>query len=237
MKTGSAEKEADRLSALHSYNILDTLPEDTFDHVSYLAALTCAMPIALVSFVDANRQWSKSLFGTRLAETPREIAFCNHAIDGTDVLVVPDTRADERFVNNPLVVSRPFIRFYAGAPIITASGDALGTVCVMDYKPRTLEEHQRRALKALAELALMQLELRHRSAHVFDMFVRVQRLNGLLPICNACKKIRNDPGYWRQVEAYISEHSEDDFTHCICPECFEKLYGQHRDERAKERPG
>ena len=232
----SGEKEAERLAALHSYNILDTAREDAFDYLTYLAALTCRMPIALVSLIDAHRQWSKSSFGTKLAETPREIAFCNQAINGTDVLIVPDTLADERFANNPLVVSRPFIRFYAGAPIITPSGDALGTLCVMDHEPRVLKDDHKRTLQALAELAMTLLELRRRSDQLFEMFIRVQRLSGLLPICSSCKKIRNDTEYWNQIKTYIREHSDDDFTHCVCPECAEKLYHQHRDERSKECP-
>src|SRR5687768_121480 len=119
--------EQARLSALRRYKILDTSPEDAFDDLVHCAALICRTPIGLVSLVDATRQWFKARKGLDVPELPRESAFCAHAIAGYDLLVVPDTHADPRFSDNPLVVGDPHIRFYAGAPIVTPEGHGLGT--------------------------------------------------------------------------------------------------------------
>ncbi|HKS67966.1 MAG TPA: response regulator [Candidatus Acidoferrales bacterium] len=160
MRARLPTNEPARLEALRRYGILDTLPEQEFDDLTRLAALICQTPIALVSFVDAKRQWFKSKIGVEASETPREISFCAHAILTPDLLVVSDVLADERFRSNPLVQGEPGLRFYAGAPLITHDGHALGTICVLDRVPRGLGETQREALKALARLAVAELELR-----------------------------------------------------------------------------
>src|ERR1700716_4066666 len=150
----------ERVAALQKYAILDTEPEQAFDDLTLLASFVCKTPIALISLVDENRQWFKSKVGLDTSETPRDIAFCSTAIQQVDVMVVPDTLKDERFRNNPLVVSEPRIRFYAGAPLITEEGYALGTLCVIDQKPRELAADEKEALKALSRLVLGQLEFR-----------------------------------------------------------------------------
>jgi PAS domain S-box-containing protein len=160
MKAPIPENELARLEALQRYAILDTFPEQEFDDLSRLAALICGTPIAMVSLVDANRQWFKAKIGIDEAETPRDIAFCGHAIMQRDVMVVPDALADERFRGNPLVTDRPKVRFYAGAPLITQEGHALGTLCVLDHVPRDLTPDQKQALKALGRLVVAQIELR-----------------------------------------------------------------------------
>lgn len=161
MATPAPEKsEAARVAALQKYAILDTEPEQAFDDLVLLASFTCNTPIALISLVDEDRQWFKSKVGLSISETPREIAFCATAIRQTGVFVVPDTLNDERFRNNPLVVSEPNIRFYAGAPLVNEDGHALGTICVIDRTPREFGPGQQAALKALSRLVLAQLELR-----------------------------------------------------------------------------
>lgn len=152
--------EAGRIAALEKYAILDTDPEQSFDDLTLLASFICKTPIALISLVDEDRQWFKSRVGMDARETSRDIAFCSTAILQSEVLVVPDALADERFRDNPLVTSDPHIRFYAGAPLINEDGYALGTLCVVDRTPRDLALGEEEALKALSRLVLAQLEFR-----------------------------------------------------------------------------
>jgi GAF domain-containing protein len=159
-KQAPTTPDAVRVEALEKYAILDTEPEQAFDDLTLLASYVCKTPIALISLVDENRQWFKSKIGITASETPRQVAFCSVAIEHSEVMVVPDTLQDERFRNNPLVTSDPRIRFYAGAPLINEDGYALGTLCVIDQKPREITPDQKEALQALSRLVLGQLEFR-----------------------------------------------------------------------------
>lgn len=154
--------EEERLAALRRYRILDTPPEPVFNELVFLARTICGTPIALITLVDADRQWFKARLGLDAAETPRSVAFCTHAILGHDLMVIPDAQQDARFRNNPLVTSPPFIRFYAGAPLRTPDDLALGTLCVIDRVPRVLSREQKHALQSLAEIIVAQLEARRR---------------------------------------------------------------------------
>ncbi len=148
-----------RLAALYAMKLLDQGTNENFDRVTRLAAGLFGVPIALVSLVDADRQWFASRVGLDAAETPRCDAFCAHAILRPDVFVVEDARADPRFSDNPLVLGPPNIRFYAGAPISSSDGHLLGTVCVIDSEPRSLDDSQKEALRDLADLAERELQV------------------------------------------------------------------------------
>lgn len=162
------DNEAQRLARLHGLGILDTLPQKAFDDISALAQMICGTPVALITLIDQDRQWFKSRIGVEERQTPREVAFCSHAIlDPDQVMVVEDLSQDPRFSNNPLVVNEPDARFYAGAPIVTHDGFALGTVCVVDVKARTLNADQLDALRRLASLVISLLE--HESVRVEEV--------------------------------------------------------------------
>ncbi|RYE93008.1 MAG: sensor histidine kinase [Oxalobacteraceae bacterium] len=152
--------EALRLQALRSYSILDTPREAAFEDITRLASIICQTPIALISLVDADRQWFKSELGMGERETPLFKSMCAHALLDSDVLVVPDTREDVRFARNPLVTGEAPLHFYAGAVLKTSEGLPLGTVCVLDRQPRQLSAEQVDALRALARQTMAQLELR-----------------------------------------------------------------------------
>ena len=203
-----SSNEGARLAALRQYRILDTEPERSFDDLALLASHICGTPMALISLVDEHRQWFKSRIGISVAETSRAVSFCAHAIQQRDLFIVPDTLHDDRFRENPHVTGDPNIRFYAGAPLVTPDGHALGTLCVIDRRSRTLTADQLEALAALRRQVESQLELRRnlieleqalsardraeaeqtatmeelRAAHA-----NVRRLSGLMPYCSTCQ--------------------------------------------------
>jgi GAF domain-containing protein len=222
MKAPIPDNEAQRLAALKEYHILDTAAEQSYDDITALAAYLCQVPITMISLVDESRQWFKSKLGLNQRETPRDVAFCAHAILQSDPLIVRDALKDPRFADSALVTRSPHIRFYAGFPLGSPEGFALGTLCVIDRKPRQLSAAQKTAMLALARQVMALLESRRVSARMAEALEKVKTLHGLLPICAWCKRIRDDHGYWSQVEAYIHEHTGVDFTHGICPDCLEK---------------
>lgn len=152
--------ETERLADLRRYEVLDTAPEESMDHLAQLAARICHAPMALISLVDARRQWFKARVGIDVSETPRDLAFCAHAIMDRGLFVVSDAQQDERFADNPLVLSEPGIRFYAGQTLVTPNNHAIGTLCVLDRVPRQLSAEQEGALQALARQVMAQFELR-----------------------------------------------------------------------------
>lgn len=203
-----ATDEAARLAALRSYRILDTDPERAFDDLTLLASQICGAPMAAISLIDDRRQWFKSRVGLAMSEAPRSVAFCVHTFAQPAVMIVPDALADERFRDNPMVTGEPHVRFYAGAPLVTPEGHALGTLCVVDRVPRTLTEDQRVALEALRRQVEAQLELRRNLMELTralaareiaeaaqDQLIKelrasveqVNKLSALLPLTSTCE--------------------------------------------------
>ena len=183
--------EATRLDRLRALNILDTAPEERFDRLTRLAKRLFGVPIALVSLVDANRQWFKSCIGLDATETSREVSFCGHAILGNDILLIPDATLDPRFHDNPLVTGEPKIRFYAGCPLVVPGGFKLGTLCLIDVEPRTLDGEDLRALHDLARMA--EQELAAVQLATTDELTRLSNRRGFLALAqqalNLCARI------------------------------------------------
>jgi anti-sigma regulatory factor (Ser/Thr protein kinase) len=200
--------EAKRLAALRRYKILDTDPEERFDDLVLLASQICGTPIALITLVDADRQWFKAKVGLTVNETARSVSICSHAIEQNDLFVIPDALRDGAFRDNPMVTGEEHIRFYAGAPLVTDDGHALGTLCVIDRVPRTLTREQTDALQALRRQAEAQLELRRNLIELKDALgerdraeegqtrlveklqsalSNVSRLAAMIPYCSNCQ--------------------------------------------------
>ena len=383
LQTGSPQaKEDARLRELYRYKILNTPEDPVFDDLARLAALVCETPMAVISFMERDRQWFKSKVGLTVSEYPRQNTFCAQVIREDDLFIVPDPSEDDRFAGSHAVTGDEQARFYAGAPLRVPSGHVLGTLSVLDRRPRSLSPSQRESLRALARQVVAQLELRrsiselereaeeraraqsalHKSEHRFqdfmdhsqalafikddygryvyvnqqvaerfqrpvsewlgrtdrdfhpaavactlqendlsvfndgktrvveeivptpdghdrhwlsykfllrdgdgskqlgglaiditdrkqaeqererlvyelqDALAQVKTLKGFLPICASCKNIRDDAGDWQQIECYLCEHSEVEFTHGICPACLEKLYPEFAAYRAGNRP-
>ena len=164
MRAPLPANEAARLEALRQYQILDTHDETSFDDLTRIAAYICQTPIAIISLIDEERQWFKARLGVGPKETSRDIAFCAHTILQDAPTVVPDALTDERFADNPLVTAEPYIRLYAGAPLITPEGFRLGSLCVVDRVPRHLSIEQIAVLRMLSNQVMTQLDLRRDNA-------------------------------------------------------------------------
>jgi GAF domain-containing protein len=181
--------DAQRLAALHHCELLDTVDEEAFDRITRLAQQLFSMPIVLVSLVDAERQWFKSKQGLEASETPRNVSFCGHAILGDEILYVPDSHQDPRFADNPLVTAPPHVRFYAGAPLHSPDGFAIGTLCLIDHQPRHLDAQQLRALRDLADCVenLLLQRQQQRMEEVLRALTRLSALHGASPHHMLCR--------------------------------------------------
>lgn len=191
----TARDEAGRLEALRGLSLLDTPASDAFDQITRLAARLFGTPIAAISLVDERRQWFKSRLGLAATETPREHAFCHHTIRSREIMVVPDATRDSRFRHNPLVLGEPHIRFYAGAPLVTADGHAIGSLCVIDHKPRDFGEDDRRTLAELASLVMAQIDLQ-------------QAIRSADPITG----LPNQHRYQEDLKVLIERHKGEDWV-------------------------
>lgn len=185
MSVPKPENESARLEVLRQFEILDTDPEESFDDLTRLAAHLCHTPIAIITLVDAHRQWFKSRVGLTPTETARDISFCAHAIMQPGPLVVRDALDDDRFRHNPMVTSDPYIRFYAASPLISLEGYNLGTLCVIDRTPREITPEQIAALRILSHQVMTQLELRRTISFLTHSLAkktkRVEELEAQLP--------------------------------------------------------
>ena len=172
------KNEKERLQLLESYSILDTLPETDFDNLTAIASQICNIPISLITLIDSDRQWFKSHHGLDATETPRDHAFCAHAIhDSENTFIVQDARKDERFHDNPLVTGDPKVVFYAGVPLKNSAGLPLGTLCVIDHKPNSLNETQLNALNSLADQVMNLLELRRNKMYLEQAILELEESN------------------------------------------------------------
>jgi len=174
----ASSSEKDRLDNLYSYKILDSIPEKEYEELVKIAAAICNMPVSLISLIDKERQWFKATFGFQKKETKRDISFCAHAIlQPGEPLIVPDTKLDKRFKENPLVTAENGVNFYAGFPLISAEGFPLGTLCVFDYKPNELNGTQISAMKGLANQVSKLLELRKTKAELQKSLIALEAKN------------------------------------------------------------
>lgn len=210
--------EAERLEALRLARILDTAAEKAFDDLVQMAAAVCETPIAVVSLVDESRQWFKAKVGIEAQETSRDVAFCAHAIMGKDVMVVGDATKDPRFAHNPLVTGNPNIRFYAGAPIVLEGDAAIGTVCVIDRKPRELTPMQQNALTVIQRMAGHLIELRRAR-------LDLEAVSQLLPMCSWCRSVKTEKGDWMDLHRYVANTLP--VTHSMCPACMQREMHSH----------
>ena len=181
------ENEEARLKTLCSLNILDSDAEERFDRLTRLAKRMFSVPIALVCLIDEQRQWFKSCVGLNVRETPRDISFCGHAIFNEKLFVIEDASKDERFADNPLVLESPYIRFYAGYPLHFMDGSCLGTLCIIDTQPRTMDKEDIEALKDLAELA--ERELAAMQLATLDELTKISNRRGFMMLAQQALKM------------------------------------------------
>ncbi|WP_067509489.1 GAF domain-containing sensor histidine kinase [Actinoplanes sp. TFC3] len=210
MRAPTPDNEAARLAALRDAEVLDTAAEEDFDDIAQLASEICGTPVALVTLIAEDRQWFKAKVGLDLTCVPRDVSLCAYALHSHDLLEVPDTRADPRFLDNPLVTGEQGFRFYASAPVILDGSHAVGTVCVLDRQPRELTGGQRRALRSLARHASVQLELRRYARHAGEISDRMRQLDRMKDsfLASVSHELRTPLS---SIRGYLEMLLEDDF--------------------------
>jgi hypothetical protein len=223
-------REQLRLDALRLYGVLDCEPERRYDEIANLAAAALDMPIAMVSLVDADRQWPLATVGIARDEVPRSQSFCTHAIGRDEPLVIDDASSDARVSSTLLVTGETKARFYAGAPLVTPQGHHVGTVCVIDRTPRELSPRKLDILVGLARQTIELLEHRLTAARLLDAQARLRTMATLIPICSHCRKVRDESNQWLTLERLVQAKTGSRFTHGICPECVREHYPAAADE-------
>jgi PAS domain S-box-containing protein len=222
----AAAREIERLRALRRFDLLDTNPDENLRDCVALAAQICGTPTAMISLVDEERQWALSQVGAAVTEGPRDASFCSHAILQPEIFEVPDALQDVRFAHNPFVVGPPHVRFYAGAPLLTLEGHALGTLCVMDAAPRDLSDQQRMALRSLARQVAEHLELRLLAATLKDQAE-------LLWLAHDAIIVRNDAGEvlsWNRGAQELYGWSAEEATGALLHELLHTQIDGSREE-------
>ena len=214
MKSPIPEDERDRLDAVELYDLIERGSDRILNDLTRLAAAICETPISLVTFVREDRQDHMAGTGMELGSTSRDEAFCAHALDLDDLLVVEDATVDERFADNPFVVDDPSIRFYAGAPLRMPGEHTLGTLCVIDKQPRQLNTSRRDALRILRDTIVTHLELKRAREDI-------KAIRSLLPMCAWCRSIRTPDDRWVPIHEYVSDTQP--VSHGICPICSQNL--------------
>ena len=218
------QNQAGLLAAIHSHDAQDADAERNFDDFTLLASRICDVPIALISVTDGGGQCVESYIGLDISDTPRTLAYCDDAIIDNQVTIVSDVQEDQRFTANALIRTNPAIRFYAGVPLRTPDGMILGTLCAIDTKPRELSNRQIEALEALARQIANQLLLQRTNGELAEVLKRSRKLEGLIPVCSSCRKVRKEDGHWTSLEEYLVDETDIDITHGICPVCLDVLY-------------
>ena len=228
--------ESTRLAAVLQTRALDTPPEECFDQLTALAARLCGAPTVLITLVDSHRSWIKSCYGGERGEAPREASFCAHTILGDDLLVIEDASLDARFAQNPMVVGEPGIRFYAGCPLVTGDGHAIGSLCVIDYEPRSLSPVQAQVLRTLGRHTAAMLQMRRAQA-LLDEHARawqrsLERSDGdgqrgeLVTMRRFLRQmvdereraeleLRRLERQLREIDAQVSPHTTEDLASCL----------------------
>ena len=237
MSSPEKRQEAERIAALHSYEILDTPPDGAFDRITALVARHFDVPVALVSLVDEDRIWFKSRHGLEAEEIPRAPGLCASVVLSDRGYVVKNALDDPRTLANPLVAGEMGVRFYAAAPLITHDGYRLGTMNIIDFVPREFDEEGERTLKEFAGLVMDQMELRLSArkaiASLTQIFRETERptdLKKLITICAWSRKIQMD-GLWVSFEEFLTDKLGMSITHGINPEVAKQLYGNFEPNR------
>lgn len=209
--------ERKRLHVLELYDIMDSTARETLDGLVRLAARICGTEMSLISMVGEEQQEFRAAYGTDLEQTPREHSFCQHLLGSRDVMTIDDAREAALFRDNPLVTGEPHIRFYAGAPLEVEPGIVLGTLCVLDTSPKTLDAGQRESLEVLRDCVVTQLRYQRARAEM-------HALEHVMPFCAWCRRIRVEARdgniEWKSTEDFVQER--EPVTHGICPDCAEQ---------------